>query len=88
MNYIRCHNDLGWTFLDEDIRVVGIDPFGHRGFLNPFDSLWLKEFMVCFFGKTFARGIAASQVPTHFDKDPTHALGSCIAGWRVEKNCQ
>ncbi|MGB5696519.1 MAG: amylosucrase [Polyangiales bacterium] len=36
VNYLRCHDDIGWTFDDEDARSVGIDPFGHRRFLNEF----------------------------------------------------
>ncbi len=34
VNYIRCHDDIGWTFDDQDAREVGIDPVGHRQFLN------------------------------------------------------
>lgn len=36
VNYIRCHDDIGWTFSDEDARTCGIDPVGHRAFLNRF----------------------------------------------------
>jgi amylosucrase len=36
VNYIRCHDDIGWTFDDQDARDVGIDPVGHRKFLNRF----------------------------------------------------
>ena len=36
INYIRSHDDIGWTFDDEDAREVGIDPYGHRQFLNRF----------------------------------------------------
>jgi amylosucrase len=36
VNYLRSHDDIGWTFDDEDARRVGIDPFGHRQFLNAF----------------------------------------------------
>ncbi len=36
INYIRCHDDIGWTFSDEDARAAGIDPKGHRKFLNDF----------------------------------------------------
>lgn len=36
VNYLRCHDDIGWTFDDEDARSVGIDPMGHRRFLNDF----------------------------------------------------
>lgn len=36
VNYIRCHDDIGWGFADEDALAVGIDPDGHRRFLNAF----------------------------------------------------
>jgi amylosucrase len=36
VNYLRCHDDIGWTFDDNDARRVGIDPQGHRKFLNDF----------------------------------------------------
>ena len=36
VNYIRCHDDIGWSFDDEDARKVGIDPTGHRKFRNRF----------------------------------------------------
>jgi len=36
VNYLRCHDDIGWTFDDDEARSVGIDPVGHRKFLNRF----------------------------------------------------
>lgn len=36
INYLRSHDDIGWTFDDDDAREVGIDPWGHRRFLNAF----------------------------------------------------
>ena len=36
VNYLRCHDDIGWSFDDQDARKVGIDPHGHRRFLNDF----------------------------------------------------
>ena len=36
VNYLRCHDDIGWTFDDNDARHLGIDPQGHRKFLNDF----------------------------------------------------
>ena len=36
MNYLRGHDDIGWSFADEDAWAVGIDPNGHRDFLNRF----------------------------------------------------
>jgi len=36
VNFVRCHDDIGWTFDDRDARDLGIDPQGHRKFLNDF----------------------------------------------------
>ncbi len=36
VNYVRCHDDIGWTFADEDAAEFGIDGFQHRRFLNAF----------------------------------------------------
>jgi len=36
VNYVRCHDDIGWTFDDQDARNIGLDPVGHRKFLNKF----------------------------------------------------
>ena len=36
VNYIRCHDDIGWTFSDEDASCLGINGFAHRQFLNRF----------------------------------------------------
>jgi len=36
VNYLRCHDDIGWTFDDQDALAVGIKPFDHRQFLNAF----------------------------------------------------
>lgn len=36
LNYLRCHDDIGWSFDDGDAWQVGINPGGHRDFLNRF----------------------------------------------------
>jgi amylosucrase/maltose alpha-D-glucosyltransferase/alpha-amylase len=36
VNYVRCHDDIGWAFSDEDAREVGLRPADHRAFLNAF----------------------------------------------------
>ncbi|WP_191017982.1 amylosucrase [Treponema zioleckii] len=36
INYIRCHDDIGWTFSDEDAAWLGINGYEHRKFLNRF----------------------------------------------------
>ena len=36
VNFIRCHDDIGWTFSDEDAAALGINGKSHRKFLNRF----------------------------------------------------
>ncbi|MBG6181799.1 alpha-amylase family glycosyl hydrolase [Arthrobacter sp. CAN_A1] len=36
VNYVRSHDDIGWTFADEDAAELGINGFDHRRFLNSF----------------------------------------------------
>jgi amylosucrase len=38
ITYLRSHDDIGWGFADEDAYALGIDPHGHRDFLNAFYS--------------------------------------------------
>jgi len=36
VNYVRCHDDIGWTFDDKDAEQIGINGYDHRLFLNRF----------------------------------------------------
>lgn len=36
VNYIRVHDDIGWSFADEDALDLGINGFDHRQFLSSF----------------------------------------------------
>ncbi|TCS36159.1 amylosucrase [Reinekea marinisedimentorum] len=36
VNYLRCHDDIGWAFADQDSWDVSINPHHHRSFLNQF----------------------------------------------------
>ncbi|MBZ0302208.1 MAG: amylosucrase, partial [Anaerolineae bacterium] len=36
VNYVRVHDDIGWSFADEDAAEMGIHGFDHRQFLNRF----------------------------------------------------
>jgi glycosidase len=49
VNYVRCHDDIGWTFADEDAAILGINGFDHRQFLN--------QFYTGLFDGSFARGL-------------------------------
>jgi len=36
VNYVRCHDDIGWAFANDDVEAVGFDPDEHRRFLTKF----------------------------------------------------
>lgn len=36
LNYIRCHDDIGWGLDEEKERELGMDPLGHKMFLYHF----------------------------------------------------
>ena len=36
VNYVRCHDDIGWSFANEDAAEIGINGDDHRRFLNAF----------------------------------------------------
>ena len=55
VNYVRGHDDIGWTFADEDAAEFGIDGFDHRRFLN--------AFYVNRFPGSFARGVPFQENP-------------------------
>jgi amylosucrase len=71
VNYLRCHDDIGWTFDDGDARAVGIDPVGHRRFLNAFYT-GVHE-------GSFARGISFQYNPDTGDLRISGTLAS-LAG--------
>ncbi len=49
VNYLRCHDDIGWTFDDADAAAIGINAYDHRQFLN--------EFYTGQYPNSFARGV-------------------------------
>ncbi|MDY6905754.1 MAG: alpha-amylase family glycosyl hydrolase [Thermodesulfobacteriota bacterium] len=71
VNYLRCHDDIGWTFDDDDARQVGIDPIGHRRFLN--------EFYTGRFPGSFGRGVPFQYNPDTGDLRVSGTLAS-LAG--------
>src|ERR1700761_3463220 len=55
VNYVRSHDDIGWTFSDEDALELGKQGDNHRKFLNAF-------FVNRYFG-SFARGVPFQDNP-------------------------
>jgi amylosucrase len=71
VNYLRCHDDIGWTFDDADAQAVGIDPKGHRRFLN--------DFYTGRFEGSFAKGMPFQFNPSNGDLRISGTLAS-LAG--------
>ncbi|MCP3870542.1 MAG: amylosucrase [Gammaproteobacteria bacterium] len=59
INYIRCHDDIGWVFSDDDTLELNINPQDHRRFLSAFYSGSFKG--------SFARGLPFQEDPVTGD---------------------
>ena len=68
VNYVRCHDDIGWTFADEDAIRYGINGFDHRRFLN--------SFYTGRFPGSFARGLPFQENPKTGD---ARICGTCAS---------
>lgn len=74
VNYVRCHDDIGWTFSDEDAAVLGVNGYQHRQFLN--------AFYTGRFTGTFARGLPFQENPKTGD---CRISGTCASLAGLEK---
>jgi glycosidase len=74
VNYVRCHDDIGWTFSDEDAAHFGINGFDHRQFLN--------AFYTGRFEGSFARGLPFQFNPATLDM---RISGTCASLAGLEK---
>lgn len=74
VNYVRCHDDIGWTFSDEDAAQLGIHGGDHRRFLN--------EFYRGRFPGSFARGLPFQENPKTGD---CRISGACASLAGLEK---
>lgn len=77
VNYVRVHDDIGWTFSDEDAASLGINGYDHRRFLN--------AFYTGRFPGSFARGLPFQENPRTGDARISGTLAS-LAG--LEKALQ
>ncbi|MER2598151.1 MAG: alpha-amylase family glycosyl hydrolase [Caldilineales bacterium] len=68
VNYVRCHDDIGWTFDDADAGRVGINGYDHRRFLN--------TFYTGRFPGSFARGLPFQENPQTGD---ARISGTCAS---------
>ncbi len=71
VNYIRCHDDIGWTFDDREAAELGINGYDHRRFLN--------SFYTGRFEGSFARGLPFQENPRTGDARISGSLAS-LAG--------
>jgi amylosucrase len=71
VNYVRSHDDIGWTFDDGDAGRLGISGYDHRRFLN--------EFYTGRFPGSFARGLSFQENPRTGDARISGTLAS-LAG--------
>jgi amylosucrase len=74
VNYVRCHDDIGWTFSDEDAALLGMNGFNHRQFLN--------AFYTGRFEGSFARGLPFQFNPVTRDM---RISGTCASLAGLEK---
>ncbi len=74
VNYVRVHDDIGWTFSDEDARRLSIDGYHHRNFLN--------AFYTGRFPGSFARGLPFQENPKTGD---VRISGTCASLAGLEK---
>jgi len=74
VNYVRCHDDIGWTFADEDAAELGINGYDHRQFLN--------KFYTGDFPGTFSKGVGFQFNPITLDR---RICGSAASLAGIEK---
>ncbi|MFZ5820987.1 MAG: alpha-amylase family protein [Chloroflexota bacterium] len=74
VNYVRCHDDIGWTFSDQDAAQLGVNGSDHRRFLN--------EFYRGRFPGSFARGLPFQENPRTGD---CRISGACASLAGLEK---
>jgi amylosucrase/maltose alpha-D-glucosyltransferase/alpha-amylase len=68
VNYVRCHDDIGWGFANEDVQASGFDPDKHREFLT--------KFYTGRYHSSFARGAPFQEDP---DTGTARVSGTCAS---------
>ena len=74
VNYVRCHDDIGWAFSDEDLKAAGFEPRAHRYFLT--------DFYTGRFVGSFSRGVPFQQDPRTGE---SRISGTCASLAGIEK---
>ncbi|WP_082053898.1 amylosucrase [Methyloterricola oryzae] len=68
VNYVRCHDDIGFAFSNEDVEAVNLDAAAHRRFLT--------EFYTGRFKGSFAKGMPFQENPESGD---ARISGTCTS---------
>lgn len=74
VNYVRCHDDIGFAFSNDDVAELGLDPAAHRRFLT--------EFYTGRFAGSFARGLPFQE---NAQTGEARISGTCAALCGVEQ---
>ncbi|NOY97709.1 MAG: amylosucrase [Chloroflexi bacterium] len=74
INYVCSHDDIGWTFSDEDAARLGINSYDHRQFLNAFYTGRFPD--------SFARGLPFQENTKTGD---ARVCGTCASLAGLEK---
>jgi amylosucrase/maltose alpha-D-glucosyltransferase/alpha-amylase len=77
VGYVRCHDDIGWAFSDDDVEIAGFDPKDHRRFLT--------RFFIGEFAGSFARGARFQEDRTTGD---ARVSGTCASLCGLEKGIE
>ena len=59
VNYVRCHDDIGWVFSNDDAKDLGINHIDHRRFLT--------DFFVGRFPGSYSKGLPFQEDPLSGD---------------------
>ncbi len=70
LNYIRCHDDIGLGFDDQDIAQVGYNPYNHRKFI--------LDYFIGKYEESHARGVPFGQNDKTGDARISGSLASLI----------
>jgi amylosucrase len=70
LNYVRCHDDIGLGFADNDAVLSGYDPFQHRRFLI--------DYFTGKFPSSLARGLPFGENPKTGDARISGSLASLV----------
>lgn len=78
LNYVRCHDDIGLGFDDNDIRLAGFDPWMHRRFLI--------DYFTGRFPGSPARGLPFGENPKTGDARISGSLASLVGLESAQEN--